>query len=90
VSGLDVSSQAQVLSLLAELARDMGLSLAFISHDLSVVRHLCDRVIVLHHGKIVDQGDVQVVFEHPKPPITKSLLAAIPRPEIDESCWNLA
>jgi len=88
VSGLDVSSQAQVLSLLADLARDMGLTLAFISHDLSVIRHLCDTVVVLHHGEIVDQGSVEDVFEHPRSAITKSLLSAIPRPEMDESWWD--
>ncbi|KAB6717420.1 MULTISPECIES: ABC transporter ATP-binding protein [Roseobacteraceae] len=88
VSGLDVSSQAQVLSLLADLARDMGLTLAFISHDLSVIRHLCDTVVVLHHGEIVDQGPVEDVFEHPQSAITKSLLSAIPRPEMDESWWD--
>jgi ABC-type glutathione transport system ATPase component len=88
VSGLDVSSQAQVLSLLANLARDMGLTLAFISHDLSVIRHLCDRVVVLHHGEIVDEGPVEEVFEHPTSEITKALLAAIPRPEIDEAWWD--
>jgi len=88
VSGLDVSSQAQVLSLLADLARDMGLTLAFISHDLSVIRHLCDTVVVLHHGEIVDQGPVEDVFEHPRSAITKSLLSAIPRPEMDESWWD--
>ncbi|AVW89846.1 ABC transporter ATP-binding protein [Celeribacter baekdonensis] len=88
VSGLDVSSQAQVLSLLAELARDMGLTLAFISHDLSVIRHLCDTVVVLHHGEIVDQGPVEDVFEHPHSEITKGLLSAIPRPEMDERWWD--
>lgn len=88
VSGLDVSSQAQVLLLLAGLARDMGLTLAFISHDLSVVRHLCDHVVVLHHGEIVDRGPVAEVFANPTSEITKSLLAAIPRPEIDEGWWE--
>ncbi|WP_417259592.1 ABC transporter ATP-binding protein [Celeribacter sp.] len=88
VSGLDVSSQAQVLSLLKNLARDMGLTVAFISHDLSVIRHLCDDVIVLNHGEIVDSGPVEEVFENPQSEITKTLLAAIPRPEIDESWFN--
>lgn len=88
VSGLDVSSQAQVLSLLKTLAQDMGLTVAFISHDLSVIRHLCDDVIVLNHGEIVDSGPVQTVFEHPKSDITKALLGAIPRPEIDDSWFD--
>lgn len=88
VSGLDVSSQAQVLSLLKTLAQDMGLTVAFISHDLSVIRHLCDDVIVLNHGKIVDSGPVQTVFERPKSDITKALLGAIPRPEIDDSWFD--
>ncbi len=88
VSGLDVSSQAQVLTLLADLARDMGLTLAFISHDLSVIRHLCDTVVVLHHGVIVDQGPVEDVFEHPQSEITKNLLSAIPHPEMDETWWD--
>ena len=90
VSGLDVSSQAQVLSLLADLARDMGLTVAFISHDMSVIRHLCDSVVVLHHGEIVDHGPVEEVFAAPKSAITRGLLAAIPRPEIDESWWEEA
>jgi len=88
VSGLDVSSQAQVLSLLQNLAREMGLTLAFISHDLSVIRHLCDQVIVLNHGEIVDYGPVETVFNAPKSDITKSLLEAIPRPEIDDSWFD--
>jgi peptide/nickel transport system ATP-binding protein len=87
VSGLDVSSQAQVLTLLGDLARDMGLTIAFISHDLSVIQYLCDNVVVLHHGVIVDQGPVQTVFDAPQSNITKSLLAAIPTPEIDEDWW---
>ncbi|WP_353476409.1 dipeptide/oligopeptide/nickel ABC transporter ATP-binding protein (plasmid) [Salipiger sp. H15] len=84
VSGLDVSSQAQVLLLLKELARDMGLTIAFISHDLSVIRHLCDRVIVLNRGEIVEQGSVAEVFGAPASEVTRTLLAAIPLPELDE------
>ncbi|MFC3612646.1 ABC transporter ATP-binding protein [Lutimaribacter marinistellae] len=88
VSGLDVSSQAQVLELLKTLARDMGITVAFISHDLSVIRHLCDNVIVLDHGKIVEQGPVQKVFDHPASQITQTLLSAIPRPELDDSWFD--
>ncbi|MEH6834919.1 MULTISPECIES: ABC transporter ATP-binding protein [Falsihalocynthiibacter] len=88
VSGLDVSSQAQILTLLRDLARDMDLTVAFISHDLSVIRYLCDDVIVLNHGVIVDNGPVETVFESPKSAITKTLLAAIPLPEIDEDWWE--
>ncbi|WP_343231131.1 dipeptide/oligopeptide/nickel ABC transporter ATP-binding protein [Thalassovita aquimarina] len=88
VSGLDVSSQAQVLALLKDLARDMGLTVAFISHDLSVIRHLCDEVIVLNHGEIVDQGPVAEVFDAPKSDITKALLGAIPLPELDDNWFD--
>ncbi|WP_458789595.1 ABC transporter ATP-binding protein [Yoonia sp. MH D7] len=88
VSGLDVSSQAQILTLLRDLARDMDLTVAFISHDLSVIRYLCDDVIVLNHGVIVDKGPVDKVFVSPKSAITKTLLAAIPLPEIDEDWWE--
>ncbi len=83
VSGLDVSSQAQVLTLLKTLAREMNLTLAFISHDLSVIRHLCDRVVVLYHGEILEQGPVAEVFAAPQSEITRTLLAAIPLPELD-------
>ena len=88
VSGLDVSSQAQVLSLLKDLARDMGLTIAFISHDLSVIRHLCDHVIVLNHGEIVDAGPVAEVFDHPSSNVTRSLLSAIPLPELDDDWFE--
>ena len=84
VSGLDVSSQAQVLMLLKDLARDMGLTVAFISHDLSVIRHLCDQVVVLNHGEIVDAGPVARVFDAPRSEVTRKLLSAIPLPELDE------
>lgn len=83
VSGLDVSAQAQVLDLLRGLAQDMGLTMAFISHDLSVIRHLCQRVIVLNHGEIVDQGPVEQVFDAPTSEVTRKLLDAIPLPELD-------
>lgn len=88
VSGLDVSSQAHVLLLLKELARDLGLTVAFISHDLSVIRHLCDRVIVLNHGEIVEDGPVAQVFDAPKSQITRDLLAAIPLPQIEEDWFD--
>ncbi|MGI3171079.1 ABC transporter ATP-binding protein [Pseudooceanicola sp. C21-150M6] len=88
VSGLDVSSQAHVLDLLQGLAREMGLTVAFISHDLSVIRHLCDDVIVLDHGVIVDSGPVAQVFDTPGSQVTRSLLSAIPLPEIDAGWFD--
>ena len=88
VSGLDVSSQAHVLTLLKDLARDMQLTVAFISHDLSVIRHLCDEVMVLDHGEIVDHGPVQRVFDQPGSDVTRSLLAAIPLPELDDGWFD--
>lgn len=81
VSGLDVSSQAQVLNLLEELVRELGLTLAFISHDLSVIRRLCSRVLVLHHGEIVEEGTTQSLFDAPKATYTQELLQAIPLPD---------
>lgn len=81
VSGLDVSSQAQVLNLLEELVRELGLTLAFISHDLSVIRRLCSRVLVLHHGEIVEQADTATLFDNPQSDYTKELLSAIPLPD---------
>lgn len=84
VSGLDVSSQAQVLNLLEALVKDLGLTLAFISHDLSVIRRLCTRVMVLHHGKIVENAPVDEVFGRPKSAYTQELLDAIPLPDPDQ------
>ncbi|QBF30505.1 dipeptide/oligopeptide/nickel ABC transporter ATP-binding protein [Thalassococcus sp. S3] len=81
VSGLDVSSQAQVLNLLGDLVRDLGLTLAFISHDLSVIRRLCTRALVLNQGKIVEDADIADLFDNPQAAYTRELLSAIPLPD---------
>lgn len=78
VSALDVSVQAQILNLLDELKETMGLSYLFISHDLSVIRHLCDRVVVLYFGKVVETGKTEELFTNPQHEYTKKLLSAIP------------
>jgi peptide/nickel transport system ATP-binding protein len=84
VSGLDVSSQAQVLTLLEGLVRDLGLTLAFISHDLSVVRRLCTRIVVMHQGLVVEQAATARLFEAPQAAYTRALLDAIPLPDPDQ------
>ncbi|MDK3017269.1 ATP-binding cassette domain-containing protein [Pseudodonghicola flavimaris] len=84
VSGLDVSSQAQVLNLLEQLVRELGLTLAFISHDLSVIRRLCQRTMVLYRGEVVEYRDTRALFEAPEAEYTRELLDAIPLPDLEQ------
>lgn len=90
VSGLDVSTQAQVLDLLKGLRAEMGLALAFISHDLSVVRNLCDRVLIMKGGEIVEDGRTADVFASPRTAFTRTLIDSIPLPEIRPGWLDMA
>ena len=80
ISALDVSIRAQVINLLNELKEELGLSIIFIAHDLSVVKYFCDTIVVMYFGKIVEKASSEELFAHPMHPYTKALLSAIPKP----------
>jgi peptide/nickel transport system ATP-binding protein len=86
VSGLDLSIQAQLLNLLTRLRSELGFAMLFISHDLSVVRHLCSRVLVMYRGEIVEQGSVETVFTDPQHAHTRALLSSVP-PDDPQAPW---
>jgi peptide/nickel transport system ATP-binding protein len=86
VSGLDVSIQAQLLNLLTRLRSELGFAMLFISHDLSVVRHLCSRVLVMYRGEIVEQGPIETVFNDPQHAHTRALLSSVP-PDDPQAPW---
>jgi ABC-type oligopeptide transport system ATPase subunit len=85
VSALDVSIQAQVVNLMQDLQQEFGLSYIFIAHDLSVVRHISDRIAVMYKGEIVELGDAETIYQNPQHPYSRTLLAAVPRPDPNRS-----
>jgi oligopeptide transport system ATP-binding protein len=85
VSALDVSIQAQIINLLDDLQDEFGLTYLFVAHDIGVVRHISDRIAVMHHGKLVETGSADQVCEQPADPYTRQLLASVPIPDPRES-----
>ena len=83
VSALDVSVQAQIINLLEGLQSELGLTYLFVAHDLSVVQHICDRVLVMHRGRVVESGSVEDIFDNPQENYTRLLLSAVPSPDPD-------
>jgi ABC-type oligopeptide transport system ATPase subunit len=87
-SALDVSVQAQVLNLLDQLQKTMRLTYLFISHDLGVIRYICDRIALIHQGRIVEQGPTDQVFDKPQSAYARALIAAVPDPDPDRSMFS--
>jgi ABC-type oligopeptide transport system ATPase subunit len=85
VSALDVSIQAQVVNLMQDLQEEFGLSYIFIAHDLSVVRHISDRIAVMFKGEIVELGEAETIYQKPQHAYSRTLLAAVPRPDPNRS-----
>jgi oligopeptide transport system ATP-binding protein len=83
VSALDVSVRAQVINLLTNLKEDLGLTILFIAHDLSIIEFFCDRIAVMYYGHIVELATSEDLFKNPMHPYTKSLLSAVPQPDPD-------
>ena len=81
VSALDVSIQSQILNLLKRLSREMGLTIIFVSHDLSVVRYIADRIAVMYRGRIIELGSAEAIVDDPQHIYTKALMSAIPEPD---------
>jgi peptide/nickel transport system ATP-binding protein len=81
VSALDVSVQAQVLNLIQDIQRDLGLTLLFVAHDLAVVDYLCDEIVVMYLGRIMEKGPTRLVYDRPRHPYTRALLSAAPVPD---------